>query len=234
MCTTPATRRAERRGGHDLHGGMDFPDVAKGAIQVEGYVWQQVDLGEDDGARLAEHLGVLDRFVFAFRDRKQHDLCVLAEVPAGRAHQVAHVLDEQEICRGEIDRVERRENLARIEVTGAVGDDGLHQVVGMARQPVGVVLGLDVTRDDGDGELGPEVGERPLEQQRLSGARRRNQVERRHGGGAQPLAHDGGQLVVFRHDAFANVNRPDSHRPLPGRPGATRRPAGVGSPVERP
>ncbi len=71
----------------------------------------------------------------------------------------------------QVDRVERGGHLPRVEVTGALGQHRLDQPVGVARQAVGVVLGLDVSRHDGNRELLTQVGEGPLEQRGLSRAR---------------------------------------------------------------
>jgi hypothetical protein len=67
-------------------------------------VRQQVDLGEDDQIRLAEHDRVLERLVLALGDAQYHHVRRLAEVVDRRTDQVPHVLDDQhvQILPGEI------------------------------------------------------------------------------------------------------------------------------------
>ena len=63
---------------------------------VKTYVRQKVDLVEDHEACRRKHVGILERLVLAFRHGKDGHLGLLAEVPEGRAHEVADVLDEQQ------------------------------------------------------------------------------------------------------------------------------------------
>src|SRR5574340_282849 len=44
----------------------------------------------------AAHIGIFERFVFAFGDGQDRDLVRFTQIEAGRAHQVADVFDQQQ------------------------------------------------------------------------------------------------------------------------------------------
>ena len=82
-----------------------------------------------------------------------HGPRVLADVEFSRAHQVAHVLNEDQIQAGKRQADEGRPNHGGIEVTlSAEAITGVDQLDGGAHvaQAVGVETGLDVAFDDRD------------------------------------------------------------------------------------
>jgi hypothetical protein len=91
------------RGGReldDLYGRVHAPRQLDAAGHVKLHMRQQVDLVEDHQLRRGKHVGVLERFVFAFGDRQDGHFGRLAQVPHGGAHQVADVFDEQQAVIG--------------------------------------------------------------------------------------------------------------------------------------
>ena len=198
--------------------------VGDGAVDVEGHVREQVGLGHHDARGVLEHLRILERLVLALGDGEEHDHFLLAEIPVCRAHQVADVFDDEQPRSPQVDGVERREHLQRIEVARASGDHGADEPRGVLREAIRVVLRLHVARDHRDVQLLAERREGALEQRRLPGARRRDEVDRRDVVRRQQRPHLGRDLVVARHDALANLNRPDGHHRSPDRPRGARRP----------
>jgi hypothetical protein len=69
---------------------------------------------------------VLQRLVFTFGDREEHGPKILAQVVAGRTHEVADILHEQEVNRGQVPAVGRGGNHVCIEVAYSACRDLLH------------------------------------------------------------------------------------------------------------
>jgi len=101
---------------------------------------------------LAEHHGVLQGLVFAFRDRERHDVERLAEIVNGTG--------QYQVCRNVLDEQQARV-LNAVVMQGVVtmprrdgtptGGDGAGRDAGAA-QPLGIPLGLEVARDGGNGK----------------------------------------------------------------------------------
>ena len=124
-------------------------DLAGELLFVEVEDRHRVDLVEDDGLRDLEDARVLVRFVVAFRYRQDHDLGVLAEIEVGRAHEVADVLDDDEIELVERQRGDGALDHVALEVAGAAGVD-LDGRDAVRLDLLGVDLARDVAFDDGD------------------------------------------------------------------------------------
>ena len=93
------------------------------AAGVEAGRTGHVDLGDDRDVGRVEDRRVLERLVFAFGDRHQHHAEILAEIVAGRADQVADVLDEQHVEIAERPSVERALDHLGVEVAHRAGRD---------------------------------------------------------------------------------------------------------------
>src|SRR5215211_8600265 len=76
---------------------VDRIEVPEELLQIEVQVLQQVHLVDQYQVRRAEHKRVFQRFLLPFRDGVDHDPDVLTHPELGRTHQVAHVLDDEEI-----------------------------------------------------------------------------------------------------------------------------------------
>jgi len=89
---------------------------------------------------------------------------MLAEVEGGGAHQIADILDEQDVEIVEFEIVQRLVHHVRVEVTGGAGGDLQRPATPCARIRMGVVLGLQVAFDDADAEFVPQRVDRRLQQ----------------------------------------------------------------------
>ena len=103
----------------------------------------------------AEHHRVLERLLLALGDRVHHRLGVLADVELGRAHEVADVLDHQQVELLEREPAEARAHHHRVEMafaaeTGTGVDERNRGRVGV--ELVRVEAGGDVTFEDADAE----------------------------------------------------------------------------------
>jgi len=71
--------------------------VLTALLQVELEVREQVDLVHDHDVDGTEHHRVLERLVLALRDRIHHRPRVGTDIELGRAHEVADVLDHEQV-----------------------------------------------------------------------------------------------------------------------------------------
>ncbi len=140
---TPPTRRPRRlwlpRSG--ITGVVGFRDLTteRNASSSKSNTADRVVLVEDDRLGKREDVRVLERLVVALGHRKDHDLGVFSQVELRRAHEIAHVLDDDEIELVEIQGTDRTLDHVRLEVTRATRVD-LH-----GRDAVcGYLLGIDL------------------------------------------------------------------------------------------
>ena len=85
-------------------------------------------------------------------DRQQHDIAVLAEVEARRAHQIADVLDEDDVEAGKRQVVQGVVHHAGVEMAGAAGGD-LDRRHAVGADAAGIVVGFEVAFDHRDAEF---------------------------------------------------------------------------------
>ena len=64
----------------DLHSGIDLTRKRDGLADVEIEMRQQIGLVQQEKARCAEHVRILDRLILALGDRENGDLRFLAEI----------------------------------------------------------------------------------------------------------------------------------------------------------
>ena len=131
----------------DLGVGVHRADVGPQLVQVVVQVGQQVDLVHHHQLAGAEHQRVLQRLVLALGDRAHHGLGVLAHAELGRADQVAHVLDHQQVDPVQRQVGQRGAHHVGVQVAlaaeAAVGVQLHHRHV-QRGQPVGVQAALHV------------------------------------------------------------------------------------------
>ena len=97
-----------------------------------------------------KHVRILERLVVAFCHGQDHDLVRLAQIERRRAHEVAHVLDQQQaVVAGHELRKRVRDHL-RVQMTALAGVDLHCSRAGLAHA-IGVARRLLVALDDGDG-----------------------------------------------------------------------------------
>ena len=85
--------------GRDLQHGdvrIDRPRMLDAAADIEVEMRQEIDLGQDHHARGGKGVRIFQRLVVSLGHREDRDFVRLAEIEAGRANQVADILDEQD------------------------------------------------------------------------------------------------------------------------------------------
>lgn len=74
-------------------------------VLVERKHRQGVNLVQHDGRSSLENTRILQGLIVAFRHRKNHRLHIFAQVEIGWAHQIAHVLDDDEVKLVQIEHI---------------------------------------------------------------------------------------------------------------------------------
>ena len=126
--------------------------IVPGQVEVERR--GHIDLVEQQRARMLEDPRVLERLVVALRHGQNHDREVLAQVKVNGAHQVAHVLDEDDVdgvqAHTGVERIDGLRDHVALQVAKAAGVDldGGHADL-FARE--GVHVRGDVALDHGAG-----------------------------------------------------------------------------------
>ncbi|CAO5228493.1 hypothetical protein FAGKG844_110090 [Frankia sp. AgKG'84/4] len=142
-------------------------------------MWQQVDLVDEHEIRRTKHHRILQRLFFALGHSEDHRSQILAHHELRGTHQIADVLDDDEVEFGERQARQRRGDHRRVQMAlptePVAGVDQCHR----GAEPVEAVrveAGLDVSLDDPDPAPGAQPAQRPGEQGRLPCARRGHQV----------------------------------------------------------
>ena len=167
---------------------------------------QEIGLRKQDEIARAKHHRVFCGLVVALGDGEQRDVRVLSEVEARRTHEIADVLDEQDVDGCKIDRMQRVVNHMRVEVAGLAGGD-LHRRHALRPDAPRIVFGLKIAFDHGDAILLANCFDRGLQQAGLSRARRGHQIDREHAAPLQMLAIVGGRVIVLIENACEDLDR---------------------------
>ncbi len=131
---------------------------------------QQVGLVDDHEIGGAEHVRVLQRLVITLRHRDDDDLGLLPDVEERRAHEVPHVLDEQQRALARRQSLDRLLHHRGVEVTAGSGVD-LDGACPGVLDPLCVEQRLLVSLDDADLPAALELGDGALEKRGLARAR---------------------------------------------------------------
>src|SRR5580692_3691598 len=156
---------------------MNTPRILARELRLERYVRQQIDFVQNHQLRFTKDAGVLQRLVFAFRDAEHNHLRVFAEIVAGGADQVTYVLDKQEIERLEIPSLQVFLYHAGVEMACSGGGD-LPDWIAVPPQPDRIVLGLNVSGEDGRARRRSQLLQRALEESSLACSRGADEVQR--------------------------------------------------------
>ena len=185
--------------------------MGQGPLPLKAHRRRQVGLADHHHIGANEGGGVFERLVLPFAHREQHQPPVLAEVVGGRADQVAHVLDQQQVEGGQgatagLEGLDTAGHHRRIEVAGLAGGDR-HRLQAGGPQAGRVVVGGQVAHQGRHGQRtgGPMAGQ-GLQQGGLPGPRRGEDVHHRHAGGGEALAVAVGLVVVLLQQPQAEGN----------------------------
>ena len=69
-------------------------------------VGNEVNLVDEENTGIPEHRGVFQWFVVTFRGASDNNFDILPEVIVRRTYQISHILDDEEIKSGEVQRAE--------------------------------------------------------------------------------------------------------------------------------
>src|SRR5579883_2314341 len=183
----------------DFHARVNATGVLLGGLEIEGNIRQQIDFAEDQQLRLEEDRGIFEGLVIAFGHAQDHDLRGLAQVVAGRAHEVPDIFNEQDVEAGQAPVGQVPLNHARIEVAGAAGGDLFHGEP-EALETGRVIFRLDVAGEHGHSRLARQGRQGAFQKSGLARARRTNQVDAQDTVLAKTLAQARGEPFVFTQD----------------------------------
>ncbi len=137
---------------------------------------------------------------------------MLAEVEAGRADEVADVLDEHDVDVVQGQFVQRGVHHVGVEVAGAAGTD-LYCRYTLAADAVRVVFRLEIALDDGNPQAAVERLDGRLEQRGLAGAGRGHQVDGEYAVAGEMFAIVQRLVVIGVQEALEHLDR---FAPRPG------------------
>src|SRR6266568_4713942 len=175
---------------------MPCPRIALGQFRLERHIRQQVHLAQNHQLRLHEDRRILQRLVFAFGHAQNHDLQMLAQIVAARAHQVSYILDDEYV--EAVQRPVRQVLLdhLRIQMARASGDDLLYRETRL-RQPVRIVFRLQISGQQHHALALVPALQRALQQGGLARSRRTDDVDHKNLVLAEFLTQLGGKLLIF-------------------------------------
>ena len=184
---------------HPLDVGVHGVEVVQEALEIDLQVRHEVELVDQHEVARAEHQRVLQRLVLALGDRGDHHARVLADVELRRAHEVADVLDDEQVDVVQRQRGQGAAHHVGVEVALAaearVGVELGHRHM-QAGQPVGVHRALHVALEHADAHAVDPVGQQRLEQRRLARPRRAHEVDHGHAVGVEVGPVGAGDRVV--------------------------------------
>ena len=132
---------------------------------------------------------------------------MLAEIEAGRTHQIADVFDEQNIDRAEIERVQRVMQHMRVEVAGLAGGD-LYGGHAFRSHAPSIILSLEIAFDDSDAKPAADGIDGGLQQAGLPRSGRRHQIDGEDTTTVKMLAIVRRLMIVLAQDAGQHFDRP--------------------------
>ena len=137
--------------------GIDVAKVGVEQLKIEVEVGEQIDLVDDHDIGGPEHHRVLQRLLLALGHREHHRPGVLADIELGRAHEVADVLDHDEVEIGKGQARQGRANHRGVEMAFAAeavrGVDQRHRCAESC-ETIGIDRRLDIALDDADPNRG--------------------------------------------------------------------------------
>jgi hypothetical protein len=128
----------------DLHPRPHALDVSAGSGEIKVGGLGQIHLGDDRDIGAVEDGWILQRLVFTFRGGEQDEAEFFAEVIAGRAEEIADVLNKEEIEDVELPSIERSFDHLGVEMADGSGSD-LADVGCGTFEACGVIFGREIS-----------------------------------------------------------------------------------------
>src|SRR6185436_16779281 len=170
----------------------------------------QIDLGDDRHIRRIDDRRILERFVLAFRNRKQDRAKILPEVITGRADEIAHVLDEQEIEWFREPILHGPLNHGGIEVTDRSRRDLTHGSVA-ARQTRRVVVRSEIADQSAHMQIPIQRSEHLLKEHRLAGPWAGHNADDERSCFTETRAQFPGEKIVLFQHTLAHFDKAGLH-----------------------
>ena len=180
--------------------------LAAAASRLKSQARCQIKLADDHRVGLVEHGRIFQRLVLAVGDGEQHDAQVLAQIIAGRADEVADVLDDEEVQPGHIQLLDSAGHHVRFEMADRAGGDLDDRRAGLA-QAAGVVVGGQVADNDGGLEARAEPADGFADQRRFSRAGGGKDIDDQNPARPEEAAVALGQAVVLLQDGVPQFQR---------------------------
>ena len=192
--------------GNDAGLGIAHADIFAALVQVEVEVRHHIDLVHQDEVADREHERVFQGLVVPFRDGEDHGVAHGAGVELGRAHEVAHILQDDEIHlrEGHVVQPLARHFGVQVAHPARVELDG-----GDARGLLdldGIDIAVDVRLHHGHAHLVLDALERTDERGGLSRAGRGHQIQEVNSLAFQFFSEFVGVLVVVREDTLLDLD----------------------------
>jgi len=137
--------------------------------------------------------------------RQDHDLGVLAKIEVGGTYEVAHILDDDQVERSEVERLDRALDHVALEMTGASGVD-LHRRDAVRADLLGIDAACDIALDHRDVVAVPQRGDGCEDCGGLACSRRSHQVEHEHAVRVEPCSIVRCEPLVAVENRLADVD----------------------------
>jgi DNA polymerase-3 subunit epsilon len=176
-------------------------------LKIEFDVREEIRFINQQHPRATKHGGVLQRLVITFRGADHGNLEVFAEIVPCGTDQVANIFDDAHIQllwqlrEGTLDQ-------ARVKMAESIGDD-LHYRHTVPGDTLGIIIGLDISFDDGDAQLRFQTIDGLLEQAGFARPRRTQKIEGERALSGKADAVFGSDVVIFFEDV--SLDGDDGH-----------------------
>lgn len=184
------------RGLDDMRLARDHPKVSEVARLVETDSVGEISLRDHDDACIPEDMRVFTGLIRPFGGRAHHEIGVLAQEDARRAHEIADILDEEVLLTCQIKPRERPFDHMRSEMATGMRVD-LDRADSDPLQAPLVDIGLKIPLDDrkrGWTEPGREL----FDDSRLAGTRRAHDIDAEDALGCESFPKRAGDDIIGR------------------------------------
>lgn len=190
---------------------VDCTCIGQCDIHIKIDIGQEVGLADDHEVGGPEHVRIFERLVLPLCYRQNDDLCMLAEVKQRGADEIADIFDQHHRTAGRSQLLESLCHHVGLKVASGSSVDLNRRCSGGANA-FAVIGGGLVALDDEDRDFVPEVLNCALQQRRLAGAGRADEVQCQDFPPLEPASVAHGKRVVLGEQARLKL---DDRRPAP-------------------
>lgn len=193
------------RGFKDSGPWRDFTEVGQQQVSPEISRRGKVNLADDDDVGRLKHWRIFKGFVFAFRYRQQDHAKCFTEVIRGRAYQVSHVLNDDQIKTLEIQLPQGIRHHFSFQVADRAGGHLDYRCTRLT-QPLRIIVRCEVSHDDAALQLCLQSPDGLTQKSRFTGTGGRNYVQREQAAAAEKPPVSFSQPVIFFQDGAVDFN----------------------------